>query len=493
MKKSATNADFRWGFWVGFVCFILILLIPTSQDFTLPIKNMMAVAVLMAIWWMAETLPLGVTALIPLVAYPVLGIMSTGEVSGNYTHHLVFLFLGGFVIASGLQEWQLHKRFALFTIAILGTQPRKVILAFMLSSALLSMWISNTATTIMMLPIALAVIGEVGQRNHATRGDKFTIVLLLGVAYGASIGGISTLIGTPPNIIFSGIFNKYFPQLDEISFLQWMVYILPLSSVMFVVIWGYLAFLVYNGKKDKSEKSGGDFKKGYRELGKMSMPQRKVLLIFSLTAFLWIFRTDINLGFLSIPGWPRIFGLQNMIQDSTIAVGMAILLFIVPAQKKSQKSGLLQLRNLLNIPWDILLLFGGGFALADGIQKSGMATFLGNQLVFFGNFPVWLMLFTLALSVTIFTEITSNTAVATTILPITAALAVKLAMNPLLIMLPVTVASSCAFMLPVATPPNAIVFGSRFIPIKSMVKVGIGLNLIAAFIISIYFYIFFNH
>ena len=448
---------------------------------------MLAITLLMAIWWMTEALPLGITALLPLILYPLFGIMKTNAVAPHYMDHLVFLFLGGFLIAIALQEWQLHRRFALFILSVLGSNQRNIILAFMFVSATLSMWISNTATAIMMLPIAIAVIRQM--EENIGKQSIFASVILLGVAYSCSIGGIATLIGTPPNIIFSGIFQKFFPEISTISFVQWMGYMLPLSLLLFFLIWVYLAFIILR-KRDLPQLQSRDyFRNQYRELGSLSVPQKRVLGIFLSTAVLWIFRSDIETGLITIPGWPRLLNLQKQIQDSTIAIGMAVLLFIMHVSQDSGKRGLLQIKNLFEVPWDILLLFGGGFALAGGIQETGLSVVLGQQLEFLGELPAWLMLFFLTLFIAFLTELTSNTAVATTILPVAAALSIQLGTDPMLIMLPVTIASSCAFMLPVATPPNAIIFGSRYIPISRMVKIGFMLNLIVAMCISAYFYL----
>ena len=240
-----------WGAWFGLLLFVVILFLPATEQFTVEKRNMLAVLGLMAVWWMTETLPLGVTALLPLVLYPILGIMNTEKVAPNYMHHLVFLFMGGFIIAIALQKWRLHRRFALYVISYIGTNPRKIILAFMLVSAVLSMWISNTATAVMMLPIGLAVIFQFQGENSKPEDkiDNFSIVLMLGIAYASSIGGISTLIGTPPNIIFSGIFSKFFPAEIPVSFVQWLVYVLPLSIIIFFIIWFYLVEFVLKNEK----------------------------------------------------------------------------------------------------------------------------------------------------------------------------------------------------------------------------------------------------
>ncbi len=493
MIKIKNALPISWGFWLGILIFIAVLLFPFPADFPVVQQKMLAVVLLMGVWWMSEALPLAVTALLPLVLYPVLGIMKTGGVSPNYTHHLVFLFMGGFIIAQALQEWELHRRFALFTIAILGTNPRRVILAFMLATAVLSMWISNTATAIMMLPIGMAVIRQIQGReeDEGPVYSPFGMILMLGIAYSASIGGLATLIGTPPNVVFSGIYGKYFPDMAEITFAGWMGMVLPLSVILFVVLWFYLGRVVLKRRDLPKLQQKQMFVEKYRELGRMNGYQRTVLIIFIITAVLWLSRADIELGFVTIPGWPKLLGLEKFIQDSTIAIGMALLLFIIPVKDRTDRKALLNWKSILKLPWDILLLFGGGFALAEGIQSTGLADFLGKQLQFLGNLPPLLMLFVLAICLSFLTEFTSNTAVATTMLPILAALSIDLNMNPLIIMLPATVATSCAFMLPVATPPNAIVFGSRYIPIRKMVKIGVFLNIATAAVMSVYFYLIF--
>jgi sodium-dependent dicarboxylate transporter 2/3/5 len=477
----------KYGFWLGLLAFLAVNLNPWKTEFSPAQTNMLSIALLMAIWWTTEALPLGITALIPLFLYPVMGIMKTSAVAPNYMNHLVFLFLGGFLIAIAIQEWQLHQRFALFTLSFLGSNIRNIILAFMTVSAILSMWISNTATAILMMPIAVAVIKQLREKPQGK--NMFAAVLLLAVAYSCSIGGISTLIGTPPNIIFSGIYSKIFPDLLPISFVQWMFYMLPLSFILFIVVWSYLTFLILKKRDYPFIHSRHFFRDQYKELGALTMPQKWVTGIFLLTALLWFFRSDIQIGTVVIPGWPRLVNLYDFIQDSTVAMAMAVLLFIIHVSTESKRRGLLQVKNLFEVPWDILLLFGGGFALAGGIQHTGLGAVLGQKLEFLGQMSLWLMLFFLSLSIAFLTELTSNTAIATTVLPVTAALTIQLEIDPLLLMLPVTIASSCAFMLPVATPPNAIIFGSRYIHISQMVKIGFVLNLMAAFAISTYFYI----
>jgi sodium-dependent dicarboxylate transporter 2/3/5 len=477
------------GFWIGLVLFLIISWLPASE--TLPIiqKNMLSVIVLMAIWWMTEAIPLGITALTPLILFPIMGIMKTIDVAPNYMHHLVFLFMGGFLIAIAFQRWNLHRRLALYTLLILGSRPRNIILAFMLSSAILSMWISNSATAILMFPIALAVIRQIQEINRKSDMTKFATVLMLGIAYSCSIGGISTLIGTPPNIVFSGIYEKFFPSVTPISFFNWMVLILPLSAILFLIIWFYLSYLVFKIDTHMEFPTRDFFRNKYKEQGALNAPQKWVLRIFFITAMLWVFRSEIQLSFFTIPGWPGLVGLGGWIQDSTIAIGMAILLFIIQVPDPLERKPLLDISKLKDVPWDILLLFGGGFALAEGMYQSGLADLIGEQLNFLDRFPLIFLMLLLVMFVTFLTELSSNTAVATTILPIATAFAIELQVNPLLIMLPATIACSCAFMLPVATPPNMIVFGSRLIKIQDMVKIGVVLNILAGVVLSLYFYV----
>jgi sodium-dependent dicarboxylate transporter 2/3/5 len=346
---------------------------------------------------------------------------------------------------------------------------------------------------LMLLPISLALIHQLKEESPQSKNNNFLFptVLLLAIAYGSSLGGMATPVGTPPNIIFMGIYAKFFPDAVAISFFHWMFYMIPLSIILLLTVWTYLAFIVLRKKDLPVTQSRAHFRKKYRELGSINVPQKWVLGIFLLTALMWIFRSEIDLRFITFPGWPSFLGLSAYIQDSTIAMGMSILLFIVHVPHDSERIPLLKLQNIFQIPWDILLLFGGGFALAEGIQQTGLAEFVGEKLKFLEDFSPWMVLYLLTFSAAIFTEFTSNTAVATTFLPITAVLATSIHFNPLVLMLPVTIASSCAFMLPVSTPPNAVVFGTRYIPIKTMVKIGSILLVIVSLLVSLYFYFIF--
>ena len=315
---------------------------------------------------------------------------------------------------------------------------------------------------------------------------------MLGIAYACSIGGISTLIGTPPNIIFSGIYGKFFPNEIPISFVQWMIYVLPLTIVIFIVVWLYLVHYVLKNEKLPQTVSIHYFRDELKKLGKFNRSQIWVLIIFGFTALLWIFKANLTLGSFTLYGWPHFVGLDGKIQDSTIAIGMAILLFMIPSHEKAKQPTLLDIKDLSKIPWDILLLFGGGFALAEGIRVTGLAEYIGKQMEFLQGLHPFVLIFVITISIIFITEFTSNTAVATTILPIIAVISIDLNIHAMMIMLPATIAASCAFMLPVATPPNAIVYGSRYVPIQKMVKTGFWLNIISASLAAIYFYFLFS-
>ena len=485
--ESRVPLGLSWGFWLGILLFAGTLLLPASPGFPPAQRNILALALLMGAWWMTEALPLGATALLPLALYPLLGVMTTKQVSPNYGNHLVFLFLGGFLIALAMQEWDLHKRIALHTISLMGSGPRKLIIGFMAASAFLSMWISNTATTIMLLPIGLGVIRKVQGEKAAPGEFRFGMILMLGIAYSASVGGIATLVGTPPNLVFSGIFSQFFPELPEVTFTGWFFLVAPLVLLFFACLALFLLFVLLRRKDLPAIPAKEFLAEELEEMGPITGPQKKVLAVFAATALLWIFRADIRAGSFVIPGWAGLLGLQGKVQDSTVAVGMGLLLFFLPAGKEWGNRPLLNLRGLLDLPWDILLLFGGGFALADGIQKTGLAATIGRQLTFLGHLHPFFLLLAVALTLAFLTEFTSNTAVATTMLPILAGLSKDLGMNPMILMVPATVAASCAFLLPVATPPNAIVFGTRYIPIGKMVRAGLVLEFLFALLAAAYF------
>ncbi|MQY79056.1 MAG: DASS family sodium-coupled anion symporter [Bacteroidetes bacterium] len=438
-----------------------------------------SVALLMAVWWITEAVPLAVTALIPVALFPLFGIMNGKEVSSLYFNHVIFLFLGGFMVALAMQKWNLHKRIALVTLMIFGVKPRRILLGFMISTAFLSMWISNTATAMMMLPIALSVIISLEEILGQNVVRKYSIGLFLGIAYSASIGGIATLVGTPPNPIFTQILVITFPGAPEISFSKWFFFALPISIIFLFITWSVLSLFFC---KVKFRLSREVFSQQYKQLGKMLYEEKVVLAVFIFLALLWLTRSDLKIGEFTLPGWSGIFPYPKYINDGTVAISFALLLFIIPAKRKPR---IMNWETTKQLPWGIVLLFGGGFALAGGFKESGLSEWFGNQLIGLGEFSPTFLIGSICFMITFLTELTSNTATVEMVLPILASLSIAIVKNPLLLMVPATLASSFAFMMPVATPPNAIIFGTGRIRIIDMVKAGFFLNLIGVLILTI--------
>ena len=485
-----------YGLISGLLLFFAILFLIPAESMPDPAKKMAASALLMAILWITEAIPIPVTAILPIVLFPILKIMPTDKVTPNYGHHLIFLFLGGFIIALTIERWNLHKRIALRIINFVGTNRRLIILGFMIATAFLSMWISNTATTMMMIPIGMAIISQINGsgdiKQNGPGKNNFAIALMLGIAYSASIGGMATIIGTPPNVVFIGILKSNFPAAPEISFMQWMLFALPFSFVFLPLVWFYLVYIAapLNQTREKEIKSDIILHE-LKNLGPMSRTEQITLFIFITTALLWLFRSNIDLGTFHITGWASLLGLKGLVQDSTVAIFMAVLTFMIPAgtDQEGKQQFLMEWQWAKRVPWGILLLFGGGFALASGFQESGLTSWLGEQLKTFHFLPLGLIIAVVCTMATFTTEFASNTAMASTLLPILASLSVALRINPIILMVPATISCSAAFMLPVATPPNAIVFGSGYLQIRDMVKVGLILNLIGLVLILVVVYL----
>ena len=496
------------GFWLGLGCFLLLLVFPIDPA-NLPASRLAAVASLMAIWWVSTALPLFATAILPLVLFPLLGIMSGNDVAPVYFNSTIVLFLGGFMIALTMERWNLHKRIALGIIHAVGGGPARIILGFMVAAAFLSMWISNTATAVMMVPIGLAMVLQVEERAGAEHSRTFTIALMLGIAYGCSMGGLTTLVGTPPNLSFQRIFQIIFPEAPPIDFGTWIVMGLPIGVTMLALAWLLLTHVLYRPSsevripRDVIERERAN-------LGPISFEERSVAMVFAMTAILWVFRRDLELGFATIPGWSNLLPHAGLIDDGTVAIAMASLLFFLPVRggtprmpstagtdfasrlpaplRKLAQFGaadrLMGAEVIPRLPWNIVLLFGGGFALAAGFQETGLANIIGNQFQGLGGLPDFAVILLVCLTLTFLTELTSNLATTEMILPILASVAVLTGMNPLMLMVPATLSASCAFMMPVATPPNAIVFGSDRISVGEMARAGIFLNLVGALVIA---------
>ncbi len=467
------------GFFLGPFIFAVILSLPLPQTMEPEALRVAAVAALMAVWWITEAIPIPATALLPIALYPILNVMPSAQATRPYANHLIFLFMGGFFIAVTMEKWNLHKRIALHTIRLVGTSPGRIILGFMIATAFLSMWISNTATAMMMLPIALAVANQAMEtlnqslsQEKQIGGDrfKFGAALMLGIAYAASVGGVSTIIGTPPNTILVGFIEKTYGQ--TITFAGWIGMVLPLSVVMLLITWIYLVKLAL--PPEIKELPGGRelIRKELKKLGAIRREEMYILLVFTVVAMSWILR-----GFIEIEA-------LSMIHDATIAILGALLLFVIPVDF-DKGAFLLDWSTAVKVPWHVILLFGGGFALAEGFQATGLAQWIGQQLLFLQNSHLYLFILAITLMTVFLTEVTSNTATSAMLIPIMGSVAIAMAIHPYGPIIAAGIAASYAFMLPVATPPNAVVFGSRFVTIPTMARVGFILNLIGVIMITL--------
>lgn len=435
-------------------------------------RRLAAITVLMASWWVTEAIPLSATALLPIVCFPVLNILPIDETTARYGHKLIFLFMGGLMLGKGLERWGAHKRLALMIILLVGTQPRRIVGGIMLSAAILSAFVSNTATAMMMLPIVLSISVLAGGDDYESKNAKrFSVCLLLALAYGASIGGIATLTGTPPNGFLAGFLTQEMGI--EMSYARWLGLGVPLSVVLLPVSWAYLVFIAVPVRIGEIPGGRQYIRERLSALGPMGSAEKISVSIFALTAFMWITH-----------GWfEQLFGLPK-IDDATIAIGGALLMFATPADR-TLKTRVLLWKQAREIPWGILVLFGGGLALAKAVTVTGLDSWIGQQIAAFGN-PGELPLMAGVTTLIVFlTEITSNTATTSTMLPVLAAVGEGMGIDATLIVIAAAVSASCAFMLPVATPPNAIVFASGRISIKQMAMAGFGLNLICIVIITV--------
>ncbi|MDH4224755.1 MAG: SLC13 family permease [Deltaproteobacteria bacterium] len=470
-----------WGALAGLALFGLLLVIPGLGGMADPARKMAAVALLMAVWWVFEVIPIGATALIPLVALPMLGLSNPKDAAAPYGDPNVFLFVGGFMLSAAMQKWGLHKRLALNVLVRVGTTPDRVILGVMGVTAFLSMWASNTATVLMMYPIVMAMV-ETGKSDSEESRGRFVVALLLATAYGASIGGVATLIGTPPNIVLASMAGRL--AQTEVDFAQWLPLGLSYTVICLPLAYWLLTRVLFKTGPGSFHADANALKLARMSLGPITLAERRVGLVFGATACLWVFRRDIPLGVFTLPGWESLLFVGRELHDGTVAVAMALLLFVIPSG--AEPGGRLLDRNWHKaIPWDIAILFGGGFALAQGFMSSGLSFYLGDHLRILGGLPLWLLVLSICLMTTFLTELTSNTATATVLLPILAATAAGLGVHPLVLMLPATLAASAAFMLPVATPPNAIIFASRQITITQMARAGLWLNLATAPVITL--------
>ncbi|MCG8371326.1 MAG: SLC13 family permease [Proteobacteria bacterium] len=433
-----------------------------------------AIGILMAVWWATEAVPIAVTALLPIVVFPLLDVATIHDATAPYANKVIYLFLGGFIVAFAMQRWNLHRRIALWVLQHVGGNGRSLVGGFMLASAAVSMWVMNTSTTMMMLPIAVSIIGVI----HGTVGDlddegrkNFQYSLLLGVAYGATIGGMATLVGTAPNAIMVGFMQETYGT--EIDFSSWMLVGVPLTALMLPLAWFVLTRVAFRVDFETSGESRAALVRMRDELGPISMPEKRVAAVFVVMAAAWVLRPLL----VKVPGLAAL-------DDSAIAIAGAIMLFVVPSGDREDPL-LLRWRYAEQLPFGILLLFGGGMSLARQVSDTGLAVWIGGNLEAIGSLPLPAIVVIAAAMIIFLTELTSNIATTTTFLPVVAAVAVESGIDPIVLTVPITFAASCAFMLPVATPPNAIVFGSGMLTIPKMVRAGMMLNLVGIFVVSL--------
>ncbi|WP_114751880.1 SLC13 family permease [Pleomorphovibrio marinus] len=462
----------RVGLISGPVTFLLLYFFFKPEGLSAEGAALLAVTSWIAIWWITEAIPIAGTALLPLILFPLLGILEIKSTSTSYADPMVLLYMGGFMIALAIEKIGLHKRIALHIIALVGTDLSRIVLGFMLATAFLSMWISNTASSLMMLPIAIAVVQQLAQSNgDQTNENTLGRLLMLSIAYSASIGGMGTIIGTPTNIILVGVIKNTYGV--EISFAKWMSIGLPISILLIGICWFYLVKLAFPVHSIGGMTGGeNEIKEQLKALGKMSAGEARVLAVFVFVSFSWITRS-----LLIQPYVPAI-------NDTIIALIGVLVLFIIPQYRGSKKK-LLDWEAAEEIPWGILILFGGGLALAAGFQHTGLASWVGEQFTLLQNVPFWIFLLLIIAAVNFLTEITSNVATASMLLPILSAVALAMGVHPFGLMVGATLAASCAFMLPVATPPNAVVFGSGYLTIPAMMRTGIAMNLLSILLVTL--------
>ena len=464
------------GFSIGIGLFFILIFLPTPEGLSLDAWRVAAIAVLMAVWWATEAIPVAVTAFLPLALFPLMGITSFEEAAVPYANKNIYLFLGGFILALGIENSGLHKRIALKMIIAVGSSGASLVGGFMLVAALISMWVMNTSTTLMLLPIGLAVCTVMADTIPGLSDKQkrnFDTALLLGIAYAATIGGMSTLIGTAPNIVFSSFMQDTYGV--EISMLNWMMLGVPLAAVLLFGAWYSLTKIVFKINFEASIESRNELQKMLKEMGSLTKDEIRISIIFGLAVFAWISRKLlVKIEFLS--------GLT----DAGIAIIAAILIFMTPSA--SRRGDLLKWEKSKELPWGLLILFGGGLSLASQISSTGLGIWIGESLIVLSTIPPIFLILAVATLIIFLTEITSNVTTTTTFLPVFGGVAIAIGVLPVSLTIPVCLAASCAFMLPVATPPNAIVYGSNKFTIATMMRAGIALNIIGILVVTIFSY-----
>lgn len=467
------------GLFAGLILFSIVLVIPTPEGMAIPAQRTAAVTCLMAVWWMTEAIPIPATGLVPLIAFPMMRILNSEDTGANYTEDGVLLLLGGFFIAKAIESNNLHRRIALVILNRGGVHRSRILLSFMAVTAFLSLWMANVSTTLMMLPIALAIIARDDEAGNDT--GQFAPAMLLGIAWAATIGGCGTLVGTPTNIILVGMLKNLYPEAPPITFLKWMTFGVPMVALMVPVTWLYLTKMC----RLQGAIAGGReiIRDELDRLGRMTTPEFRVLIIGILTALAWLTRSDVYIDDHVIPGWASLLGVGDYVHDATVAMAAALVLMLLPAGNTADADHpprrLLPLKHAKTIPWDIMFIVGGGYALADAYEATGLVAWLGAELAFLVSLPTIVILSLVILGIVLITEVNSNTATANVCLPILGAMAVAGGVNPLLLMIPGTVACSYAWMLPSGTGGNAAIFATDRVTIGQMIRYGFFLNFIS--------------
>ena len=449
-------------------------MLPPPETMPLSAWHTAIAAILMAIWWCTEAVHVSVTAIVPLAIFPLLGIGDIKTVAAPYANPIIYLFMGGFVIALAVEKWDLHKRIALTILTSVGKSGPAIVGGFMLASAIISMWVMNTSTTLMLLPIGVSVVkivSESAEELNDTQKHNFQLAVLLGIAYSATIGGMATIIGTAPNAFFVGFMKEN--GFTEIGFGQFMLVGFPLTLVMLPLAWFAITHIVFPIKFSTSDATRNHLYKLRADLGLMSIAEKRVSVVFASAAFLWMTRPLLNM-----------LSIFSGLSDAGIAMIAATILFLIPSANKNDPY-LMKWETMSKLPWGLLILFGGGLSLASSVAQTGLADWIGESLVVLGGAGTIVLVIVITTLIAFLTELTSNTATTGTFLPVVAALAIGISVDPLIFALPATLAASCAFMLPVATPPNGIVYGSGYIRIPEMVKAGFVLNIIGIVVLSV--------
>lgn len=442
-----------------------------------------AVLVLMAYWWMTESVNIYITSLLPVILFPLLGIMKMQDVAPLYMKDVIFLYIGGFILTFAIERWNLHQRISLNILLRFGASPARILLGFILASYVLSMWLNNTSTTLMMLPICLAVIHQLHGGDTKKRSG-IAAAILIGVAFASSIGGTATLIGTLPNMVMKEFYDTHFSATAQLDFGSWFLFALPMSFCFVIICYFLLRFLLI--KQDETQAiEPGYVRMGLNKLGRMSYEEKVITAIFALAVVMWFTLDTKDFGSFTIYGWSEWLPDPDFVTESYVSIFMAGLLFFTPS-KKIKGENLVTWEEVKRIPLGIIFLFGGGFALAEGVKVSGLSDWIAMNLVGLQTLPLWLMIFLLCLITTLFSEFASNTATVILFMTILVPVITQMDVPPLMIMMPVTIAASYSFMLPVGTPPNTIVFGTEKITVRQMMKAGIWLDIIGAALITLF-------